>query len=446
MSKKIFSKKEQAILRKNRHVLRISDKAITYTDDFKVRALAESSKGKTAREIFEEAGFDVELIGMSRVTSSITRWKTSYKEKGVMGLRDTRKGNSGRPLNRELSPKEIIERKDAEIAYLKAELELVKKLDLKERSVRKGKIKTPIIYDLISSVINEYKLDNSVSHLCELAGVSRSGYYRHKNAENYRNAKNIQDSIDYETILKAYNFKNCTKGSRGIYMVLLNEFKIEMNRKKIQRLMRKFNLRCPIRKINPYRQMAKATKEHRVVPNKLQRKFKDGEPGEILLTDITYLPFKGSFAYLSAIKDSVTNEILAYKLSDNIKLDIAMDTIDKLMAKHKDRLHKNSYIHSDQGVHYTSPKFQNKLKNNQLGQSMSRKGNCWDNAPMESFFGHMKDEINYDDCDSFDELSKVIDEYIDYYNKYRYQWDLNKMTPIKYREYLFDSAQSTLQA
>lgn len=211
MSKKIFSKKEKAILRKNRHVLRISDKAITYTDDFKVRALAESSKGKTAREIFEEAGFDVELIGMSRVTSSITRWKTSYKEKGVMGLRDTRKGNSGRPLNRELSPKEIIERKDAEIAYLKAELELVKKLDLKERSVRKGKIKTPIIYDLISSVINEYKLDNSVSHLCELAGVSRSGYYRHKNAENYRNVKNIQDKIDYETILKAYNFKDCTK-------------------------------------------------------------------------------------------------------------------------------------------------------------------------------------------------------------------------------------------
>lgn len=446
MSKKIFSKKEQDLLRTNKYVLRISDKAITYTDDFKLHVMAKSSKGISARDIFEESGFDVDLIGIHRVYSSVKRWRASYKEKGVMGLRDTRKGNSGRPLNRELLPEEIIERKDAEIAYLKAELELVKKLDLKERSVRKEKIETPIIYDLISSVITEYKLDNSVSHLCELAGVSRSGYYRHKNTESYRNAKNIQDSIDYESILKAYNFKNCTKGSRGIYMVLLNEFNIEMNRKKIQRLMRKFNLRCPIRKINPYRQMAKATKEHRVVPNKLQRKFKDGEPGEILLTDITYLPFKGSFVYLSVIKDSVTNEILAYKLSDNIKLDIAMDTINKLMTKHKNRLHKNSYIHSDQGVHYTSPKFQKKLKNNKLGQSMSRKGNCWDNAPMESFFGHMKDEINYDNCDNFDELRQIIDEYIYYYNNYRYQWDLNKMTPIKYREYLSNNTQITLQA
>ena len=144
-------------------------------------------------------------------------------------------------------------------------------------------------------------------------------------------------------------------------------------------------------------------------------------------------------AYLSTIKDASTNEILAYNLSDRITLDIAINTIHKLMANPNIKLAENAFIHSDQGSHYTSPIFQKLLKSKKLGQSMSRRGNCWDNAPQESFFGHMKDEINYKSCSSLEELQAVIDDYIDYYNNDRCQWNLKKLTPVQYRNQLLAS-------
>ena len=141
-------------------------------------------------------------------------------------------------------------------------------------------------------------------------------------------------------------------------------------------------------------------------------------------------------AYLSTVKDASTNEILAYNLSDRITLEIATDTINKLMKNKDFKLRQETFIHSDQGSHYTSPTFQKLLKSYKLGQSMSRRGNCWDNAPQESFFGHMKDEINYKNCTSLDELQSVIDDYMDYYNNHRCQWNLKKLTPVQYRNQL----------
>ena len=150
--------------------------------------------------------------------------------------------------------------------------------------------------------------------------------------------------------------------------------------------MRKYNIKCPIRKANPYRRMMKATREHTVVANLLNREFKQGVAGKVLLTDITYMPYGAScMAYLSTIKDASTNEILSYHLSSRITLDIATETIEKLIKVHKKLLTSESFIHSDQGAHYTSPKFQKLLRKYKLGQSMSRRGNCWDNAPQESF-------------------------------------------------------------
>lgn len=140
--------------------------------------------------------------------------------------------------------------------------------------------------------------------------------------------------------------------------------------------------------------------------------------------------------YLSTVKDACTNEILAYHVSDWITLDIVTRTIHKLENNKKVRLHKDAFIHSDQGSHYTSPRFQKILKEYNLGQSMSRRGNCWDNAPQESFFGHLKDEVDYKSAGTLEELRTRINHYMVYYNNYRYQWNLKKMTPVQYRNHL----------
>lgn len=280
-----------------------------------------------------------------------------------------------------------------------------------------------------------------VSYLCNISGVSRSGYYRYFSNVTIekRKSNEIKDLESKENILKAYNFKNRKKGAKQIKMTLKNNFDINYNLKRIRRIMKKYNIVCPHRKANPYRRMMKATKEHTVLPNLLNRKFKQESPGKVLLTDISYLFFKhGQKAYLSTILDASTNEILAYNISKSLKIDIVTDTIDKLIKNNSSIIRNDSFIHSDQGVHYTSPIFQKKVKTYNLGQSMSRRGNCWDNAPQESFFGHLKDETSIKECETFEELVKEITEYIDYYNNFRGQWNLKKMTPVQYRNHLLN--------
>lgn len=280
-----------------------------------------------------------------------------------------------------------------------------------------------------------------VSYMCNISCVSRSGYYKYfsNSTIEKRKSNEVRDLESKENILSAYNFKNRKKGARQIKMTLNNYFGINYNLKRIRRIMKKYNIFCPHRKANPYRRMMKATKEHTVLPNLLNRNFKQQLPGKVLLTDISYLFFKDrQKAYLSTILDSSTNEILAYNISKSLKIDIVTDTLEKLIKNNGNILRTDSFIHSDQGVHYTSPIFQNKVRKHNLGQSMSRRGNCWDNAPQESFFGHLKDEVDIESCETFEELAKEIDNYIDYHNNFRGQWNLKKMTPVQYRNHLLN--------
>lgn len=153
-----------------------------------------------------------------------------------------------------------------------------------------------------------------------------------------------------------------TKGAKGIYMALLHmEPPVIMNLKKIRRLMDKFNLSCPIRKANPYRRMAKALKTSNASENLLQREFECCGPRMVLLTDITYLPYNGTFAYLSSILDAFTKQILAYVISGSLEVDFVLDTVNLLIENHGISLYAETIIHSDQGCHYTSYSFINIL-------------------------------------------------------------------------------------
>ncbi|MFF2876922.1 IS3 family transposase [Gottfriedia sp. NPDC057991] len=443
MSNKTFTDKEINLLSKNQNVKSVSSKGITYTDEFKRIFISENEKGKLAREIFEECGFDIEVIGMRRVKSASNRWRTAFKENGELGLRDTRSTNSGRNLERELTLEEKNARLEVEINLLKAENELLKK-----NSFLRGEDEVVVIspsqkYTLIRSIIEKFELKHMVTYLCKIAGVSRSGYYNYFTikSQERRKLQDEKDEILKANILKAYRFKRYKKGARQIKTTLAGQFKIVYNLKRIRRIMKKYGIVCPIRKANPYRRMMKATKEHRVVPNRLNRQFKQGVPGKALLTDITYLHYgKGKKAYLSTILDSSTNEIMAYHVSDRMTMELATDTLRKLKRNRNFRKVKGALIHSDQGTHYTHPDFQKQVKKLGLIQSMSRRGNCWDNAPQESFFGHFKDEVSIKSCQSLDELIKEITYYMKYYNHYRYQWKLKKMTPVQYRNHLLKIA------
>jgi putative transposase len=273
--------------------------------------------------------------------------------------------------------------------------------------------------------------------LCEIGQVSRSGYYKWLKDLD----KPDKDTDDYLIIKEIFDAGKKKLGWRSIQMKLINEKNIIMNHKKIIRIMNKYQLFVKIRRRNPYKDIAKKTQEHRTCENKLNREFKQEVPLKVFCTDITYLPYNHRLAYLSVIKDICSGEIVAWWLSDNLSMGIVMNTIDRL--KHNSSLSLTSLadimIHSDQGFHYTNPEYIKEIKDLNMIQSMSRKGNCIDNSPVESFFGHIKDDIDYKECKTFTELNLLVEEYIDYYNNARYQWDLKKMTPVGYRNHLLET-------
>jgi len=291
-------------------------------------------------------------------------------------------------------------------------------------------------FEIIYSTINKECNVLSVSRLCEIANVSRSGYYSWVNSFSQRERREAKDKADFDLVLKAYKFRGYAKGARSIHMRLLH-VGVCMNLKKIRRLMRKYGLKCPYRKPNPYRKMAKELRTNTTFKNEVNRKFVNGGIRKVLLTDITYIFYDGGVCYLSTILDAFTREILAYKLSKTLMVDFVLKTVDELVETHGCELDDTTIIHSDQGCHYTSKAFIQLLSDNNFIQSMSRKGNCWDNAPQESFFGHMKDEIKdgVAKMKSFDEVKDKIDDWMDYYNNDRYQWDLLKLSPKEYYLY-----------
>ncbi len=293
-------------------------------------------------------------------------------------------------------------------------------------------------YGLIHEAVRQDGNLLNISALCRIAGVSRSGYYAWLDAAPLRQRREETDSADFALVKQAYEFRGYQKGARSIYMRLLHlDPPVVMNIKKIRRLMRKYGLFCPIRQANPYRRMAKAMKTSHVAKNEINRQFRSYAPRKALLTDITYLLYRGGVCYLSLILDVCTHEVLAYRLSDNLRVDFVLDMVDAMLRKYGAELDNTTIVHSDQGCHYTSNAFIKKLRDAEFVQSMSRKGNCWDNAPQESFFGHMKDEIAaiIGECDSYAQVQSVVDDWMDYYNKDRYQWDLEKLSPQEYYRY-----------
>ena len=275
------------------------------------------------------------------------------------------------------------------------------------------------------------RYDYSIQSILKKIGLSRSSYYSILSNDNY-GMKDKQDEIDFQYIKTVMDYKGFKKGSRTIYMMLPGMCGVHFGRAKILRLMKKYGCVCTVRKERPELKTNRENLKNNRKPNLLKRRFRLARPNEILLTDVSYLKYStNKTEYFSCIKDAVTGKIVNHVTSSSNDLNLATNTIACLDSA------ENTLFHSDQGILYFNNEFQNKLKELGYEQSMSRRGNCWDNSSQESYFGHMKDECDFSKCSTPEDVKKKVDEYIYYYNYERPQWSRNKMTPVDYEKYLY---------
>ncbi|PJW19153.1 IS3 family transposase [Geobacillus thermodenitrificans] len=267
-----------------------------------------------------------------------------------------------------------------------------------------------------------------ISLLCEMAGVTRGGYYKWLNRRGMMTEKQKEDEMVKRMILECHQEVNGIYGYYRVKAWLQRKYGKVVNHKRVYRLMKELGIRAKIRQKK--RKYKKGT-ENIVVSNVLNRDFTATEANQKWVTDITYLPFQGKYLYLSAIKDLYNNEIIAYRISHSNNLELVVDTVKEAIKKRDVR---GVILHSDQGSPYTSRQYHKLLKDHHIIPSMSRKGNCLDNACMENFFGHLKSEVM--DLRTFrtdEEVILAIDRYMHFYNHERFQKKLGYLSPVEYR-------------
>lgn len=204
----------------------------------------------------------------------------------------------------------------------------------------------------------------------------------------------------------------------------------QVNHKAVLRLMQKMNIRSVARKRKPYKKVTQLDTYHRY-ENILDRDFTATKPNQKWVTDISYVRTQRGWAYLSTIKDLLDGFIVAHLLGKENSISLVTDTLKQ--AVQKEKISQEILIHSDQGAQYTSDEYFDLTSGYRMKPSMSRRGNCWDNAPMENFFGHFKEEaLRQYPIPTFQEAQEIVDGYIAFYNYERIQLK-TRQTPYETR-------------
>lgn len=264
--------------------------------------------------------------------------------------------------------------------------------------------------------------------LCDFAGVSLSGY----SSWSKRPVREL-DNVDH-LIREIFERASEKVGYRTIKMNLLRKHGLNVNHKKILRSMR---LQGLVTKIRRKRYPSVTTEEsyaERAFPNLIKRAFSPEEPDTVYSADVTEFKIRnGSKIYLYAVKDLFSKEIITYNYSISPDASLVTDTLRESLGLLTPEQRAILIYHTDQGGIFMCDKHINLTRQMGVRQSMSRRGNCLDNAPIESFFGHLKDEIDVSMCKDFTEAKRLIDNYIYHYNNERPQWELNRRTPAECR-------------
>ncbi|WP_431191733.1 IS3 family transposase [Paenibacillus polymyxa] len=358
-----------------------------------------------------------EHMSIREVTKQLDIRNKSQVQSWVM---KHRAGENLQPTTtRQGRPKTKFSSMEEEMAYLRAEIEYFKKAVSKSTQ---GVTRKEARFEIIEGMRTRY----SLKWLLELAHVSRAGYYKWR-----KNQQTTQQRKQEEELLESHMLSIHRIHPYFGYLrmtVALRREGILVNHKKVYRLMKKLGIRSVIRKKRRF-----FGKQASVVnANRLDRQFQADSPLSKLVTDITYIRAGERFVYLSVIQDLFNNEIVAWRLSERNDLALVSETLDVLS---KNVNMEGVILHSDQGFQYTSKPFNRKLK--QLGMlgSHSRRGNCLDNACIESFFSHLKTEKIYlTKPGTLVEVEQHVREYISFYNENRFQKKLNNRSPIEYRK------------
>lgn len=254
----------------------------------------------------------------------------------------------------------------------------------------------------------------SITEMCQFFGVSRSGYYDYVK----RLDQPAHDAALAEIIRKQQEACDKTYGYRRMWKWLKRVRKIHRNPKTILRIMKKYDLLSEIRRQRKWRQMS--TQLHKY-DNLLNREFHADQPNHKWVTDISYIRTRQGVLYLSIIRDLFDNSIIAYKTGTTQTVNLVLDTIRLAMQKEK-KVAEELQLHSDQGSQYTSQAYFDLTKGYGITPSMSRRGNCYDNAMAENFFSILKTECIYRHHPAtYDEARMLIDNYIYFYNNQRIQ-------------------------
>ena len=262
--------------------------------------------------------------------------------------------------------------------------------------------------------------------LLKISGLSKSTFY-YTLTKNDKGDKN-KEIID--KIKEIFFYHKERYGYRRITLELRNQG-YNVNHKKVYRLMVKLGLK-PLKRNKRKYSSYKGT-VGRIADNFIDRKFEADKSNEKWYTDVTEFNLRGEKAYLSSILDGYNQEVISYNISKSPNLEQINDMLNKAFDN---RDLEGLIFHSDQGWQYQHQTYQQRLKNKGIKQSMSRKGNSMDNGLMENFFGILKTEMFYDQEDNYktlDDLIKVIDDYIYYYNYDRIKTKLKGLSPVNYR-------------
>ncbi|WP_367949352.1 IS3 family transposase [Paenibacillus sp. AK121] len=344
-----------------------------------------------------------------RNKSQVQSWVTKYRAGENFQPTTTRQGR----------PKTKFSSMEEEMAYLRVEIEYFKKAVPKSTQ---GVTRKEARFEIIEGMRTRY----SLKWLLELAHVSRAGYYKWRKTQQTTQQRKQEEELLESHMLSIHRIHPYFGYLR--MTVALRREGILVNHKKVYRLMKKLGIRSVIRKKRRF-----FGKQASVVnANRLDRQFQADSPLSKLVTDITYIRAGERFVYLSVIQDLFNNEIVAWRLSERNDLALVSETLDVLSENVN---MEGVILHSDQGFQYTSKPFNRKLKRLGMLGSHSRRGNCLDNACIESFFSHLKTEKIYlTKPGTLAEVEQHVREYISFYNENRFQKKLNNRSPIEYRE------------